>query len=511
MRRQFGVTSLAALLALALPLSAQEGAQGTNRPVSTSQERGDTVRIIITGKLELDYVYRAAQVTAFTDSFSNPTGAGAVPGSEGEDTFEGEWAVRFTAELSNKVTVIVEVGTLRVDGSPSATGTGGDQDGIRRYGTSESVPIDLRDAQMIIHDLFLEGLELVGGTPGWSFNPRGQGGSMAFDPRRSQTVTRNLDSDGTFTLRDNGDARLAEAAFVDELLPVGAVLTYNRASIQVDLVLLPAVIEGGATGDGEAMYALDVLYKLDALGKGSQFGIIIALFQADTNAAGVPVSESDAEIWTFGTGGTLKLADGAFEVFAEGYLQRGVAGYLAGSGQTIYAKGSAYTLGVQYNYTVGNPMPIWIGASFTSFSGERDEDPGDHTAERFAGYESLNDLLVMEDSYYGFDWDSNYQAFKIWLGTRVSTARKDDLELNAILGVLEATEKVLTPGGDTNDELGYEIDFRIRWHLSKQAVLHASLGLLFGNEILKESMLPDVNPDASANTQVFVLGMDLNF
>jgi hypothetical protein len=514
-----GISTLAAILSLALPAFSQE--EGASRPVGTSPERGNTVRIFITGNLQLDGVYRAHSVTAFTDSFSNfQGGAGTIPraqtiaGAKSEDTVEGQWGVRFTAELSNRVTVVVEVGTLRVDGSPDPGAVNGnDQDGIRRFGLDTSPPIDLREAHLLIHDLFTPGFQVQIGITTWVFNPRGSGGSMAFDPRRSQTINRNLDSSGNFIDRDVAEDRLFEAGFVDQLQPVGGVMTYNRESFQIDIVLLPAVAEGGHTGNDESLYAVDLIYRLDALGlgKGSQVAVIVAQTSTRTVAPGSAGDTKGAQLWTFGTGGILKLADGMFEVFAEGYIQRGEVGRNANNGDAIKARGTAGVIGFQFNYTVGNPMPIWAGASFTHMSGDKDEDPTNHTADRFAGYESVNDLLVLEDPYFGYDWDSNIQVLKIWLGGRVSTFSKDDLEITAIVGFAETEERVFVPGGGTKDDLGNEIDIRFRWSMTKQSTLYLQGGFLWGSAILREVLDQGGNRDVTSNAQVVVLGMDISF
>jgi hypothetical protein len=504
--------SILALVMAAGPAFAQEGGGGQQRPVTTSAERGDTVKIIVTGNLILDYVRRAQEVTAYTDSFSNPTGVGTPLTSQSEDTFEGYWAIRFTAELSNQVSVVVEVGTLRVDGSPDASGTSDDQVGIRRYGTDESVPLDLREARLQVKDFFIPGLGAQFGIPEWAFNPRGTGGSMAFDVRHSQTIDRNLSSDGTLNVQDQSDTKLAESAFVDEVhMPLGAVVTMSREAFQFDLVLLPTVNEGGHAGNDESLYAVDFILKLDSLGRGSQIGVIVAVHRIETVHPDNAADQSDAVFYTYGVGGILKLADGMIDVFGEGYIQRGRAGNFTGTAHDIEARGNAVSFGFQFNYTVGNPMPIWAGASFTQISGEDDLDANDQSADSFASYESVADLIVLENPYYGFDWDSNIQVLKIWAGGRVTTFRKDDLEISGIIGFAETEERVAVPTGGTKDDLGTEIDVTLRFHLTKQASIYATYGVLNNSDVLRHAMSPDTNEDASASTQIFVFGMAINF
>jgi hypothetical protein len=63
----------------------------------------------------------------------------------------------------------------------------------------------------------------------------------------------------------------------------------------------------------------------------------------------------------------------------------------------------AFCFQVGATYTFGKP---WVGFHVTYFSG--DDDPAaDRKASAFNSYENISDLLILEDMYLGFDWDSN--------------------------------------------------------------------------------------------------------
>src|SRR5262245_20610717 len=204
-------------------------AQAQEKQVTTSKGNTETARVFVSGNQTTDYVQRGRELTAFTDSISNPNGAGNPTGSRSENTFEGEMGVRFTAELTNKVTAVVEVGTRRVDGDPDfATGDGG----INRFGEGQALTIKLKEANLVLPIPGIPGLQGQLGITTWKLNPRGKGGALAFDPRNSQTVTRNLDSDDApFNRRDDAFNRFAEAAFAEFAQPVGAVFTYQDGPI----------------------------------------------------------------------------------------------------------------------------------------------------------------------------------------------------------------------------------------------------------------------------------------
>src|SRR5438132_882888 len=105
MRSILGATAF--ILATAASALAQE------RPLSTTKEMDQTVRVTVTGEVDLDYVWRRQEITAFKGGVS---GAGAPGNSDSENTFEGFVALRLNVELSDKVSAIIEVGTKRVDG-----------------------------------------------------------------------------------------------------------------------------------------------------------------------------------------------------------------------------------------------------------------------------------------------------------------------------------------------------------------------------------------------------------
>jgi hypothetical protein len=105
-----------------------------------------------------------------------------------ENTFEGFVALRVTAELSDKITGVIEFGTKRADSgvinyfaAPSGTG-------------SAAISLQLREANITIQELFLPEIKLQAGISTWSFDIRGKGQSLAFDPRHSQRFNRNVNA-----------------------------------------------------------------------------------------------------------------------------------------------------------------------------------------------------------------------------------------------------------------------------------------------------------------------------
>src|SRR5438309_4537740 len=122
------------------------------KPLSTSKEMDQTVRVTVTGEVDLDYVWRRQEITAFTGGVGGASGPG---NSASENTFEGFVALRLNVELSDKVSAIVEVGTKRVDGGrinffAGSNGAGG----------STALTVQLREAAVRLSELFMPELSL---------------------------------------------------------------------------------------------------------------------------------------------------------------------------------------------------------------------------------------------------------------------------------------------------------------------------------------------------------------
>src|SRR5581483_5757641 len=98
---------------LALSLLAALPAQAQEKPVVTSKDRPDTVKITVTGEVDLQYVWRRDEITTFTGGAQNLTPPADV-GSQ--NTLEGFVALRMNMELSDKVSTVIEVGTKQADG-----------------------------------------------------------------------------------------------------------------------------------------------------------------------------------------------------------------------------------------------------------------------------------------------------------------------------------------------------------------------------------------------------------
>ena len=463
-------------LLLALLVLAQEG-----KPVSTVPKMEETVRVTLTGEIEFDYVWRRQEIVAFTGGVS---GTSAPGNADSENTFEGFLALRMNIDLSDNVSAAFEIGTKRVDGGsinffagPANGGTG-----------SNALSIQLREAHLLFKEVFWPELSLKAGIMDWGFDLRGRGSSTAFDLRHSQRFIHALSpaGDGPLTLG-------AHASDPEELEPVGFWVRLARTLFTLDVVALPAVIEGGSVHNDESFYAVDLFYKFDS--KESRVGILLAV----TNDPG-----GRSTIFTYGGGLDWRGLSEGLDITAEFYFQNGWNNSppLA---STVKVGGYAFNAGVEYVFNAD--LKPWIEFIFTYFSGDGDPAPNGK-ASAFNSYENIHDLLILEDMYTGFDWDTNYRAFKLSGGARLHARLKNDLKLRAIVGLAHSVEPVRFAGGPTH-KLGTEVDLTADLELTHQVTINAGVGFLFGSKILFESM--GGTGDASRQALLFTLGTDLRF
>jgi len=454
---------LFALLALV-----QEG-----KPVSTLPKMEDTVKVTLSGEVEFDYVWRRQEMTAFTASVSGT--------NESENTFEGFIALRMNIDLSDNVSAMFELGTKRVDAGkinffagPSGTG-------------SAALSLQLREAQITFKEMFWPELSLQAGITTWGFDVRGRGSSTAFDLRHSQRFVHALSAAG-----DGAGTLALHAGDPEELEPAGVWLRMARTSFTLDLVALPAVIEGGSVNNDESFYAVDLFYKFDS--KDSRVGLIVAL----TNDPG-----GHSTIFTYGGGVNLRSLMEGMDICAEFYFQNG----RNGGSPSVTVGGYAFNTSVEYVFAAD--LKPWIELGFTYFSGDGDA-AANGKASAFNSYENIHDLLILEDMYTGFDWDTNYRAIKLSGGVRLHARLKNDLKIRAIVGIAQTVEPVRF-GAVTTHKLGNEADLTVDWELTRQVTINFGFGYLFGSKVLLESMGGAGAGDAERQTMLFTLGTDLRF
>lgn len=439
---------------LALSAHAQQGIQ-------TNADRKETLKVTVSGGFDMDWVFRGKELVAVLGG-----------GFEDEARIESNANVRLDIDLSNKVSVLVNLAAVRLNGTYADIG---------HLGSADGQVVRLWDLAVRMQEVLDPAITIqVGTNNDFMFDIRGNGSPLFFAPGMS----------GSFGLNDGGTLDYNQAA--------GLVLWYNRDAAHFAVALLPAIIEGGAASNDEAAYAVTFYYDLDSVGKGSRIGAILAVNTLSTASAGSATSS----IITIGGGASLKGLGGmeGLEVFGEFYVQSGDIGSSGDAG------GTAFHLGGRYNLQgEGNP---WLEVQFSMLSG--DDDPLDTDADQFLSYENVNDFMIVESNLYGINIGTNLTAIKIMGGISFTSGggEKNNMTLSGGLGIFTLSEDVNVGGtiGDT-DELGTEFDVKLTIAYSKQVSIDAGVAFLFGSEVLEGATAPEDED----STSLFMLGLNGRF
>jgi hypothetical protein len=207
---------------------------------------------------------------------------------------------------------------------------------------------------------------------------------------------------------------------------------------------------------------------------------------------------------TIGLGASLQDAFAkGLEIFFQVYFQTGSVTEVGTT--SIDAGGFAFEIGVKYVFE--SSVHPWIEAKLDILSGDDGTGATDDKVDAFLSYESVADLMILEDQYFGADWDTNLFAFKFSGGVALSTGTgKDNLRISGIIGLCKTDEDV-TFGAVKEDALGTEFDVKVQYDYSKQVTLEAGGAFLFGSDILELSGGGSANPNADDSSMLFWFGI----
>jgi hypothetical protein len=435
--------------------------------VDKNKDNTETVKITVSGGWDIDFVFRSKEL------------ADALIGVQRDTTtLEANANVRLDIDLTEKVSVVVNLATERLDngfvsgflGSSLATGDDG-------------LDVVIWDLAVKMQEVLDPAITIQLGTQNdFMFDVRGKGSPLFFAPGHSTSMATKANSGDT-----TGNS--------DYMQPSGAVVWYNREAAHFALALLPAIIEGGDPGNDEAAYAATLYYDLDSVGKGSRLGVILCASSLTAGAVG----SSTSSIITIGAGASLKGLGGmeGLEVFAEFYFQSGDVGSTGDAGGTAFHLGGHYDL-------QGDSAP-WVEVQFTMLSG--DDDFVDTDIDSFLSYENVNDLLIIEGQLFGFNWNTNMTTIKIMGGMSFTAGggAKNNVSLSGALGICKTSEDVGVAPNDT-DKLGTEFDVKLTYWFSKAVSFDVNLGFLSGSDVLELATFPTED-----SASVFTVGMTGKF
>jgi hypothetical protein len=365
-------------------------AQGRQARVDRAQDE-ETIRITLSGEIELDYVWRRQEIVAFTgggERRQRPRVRGI------REHVRGVRRPPDNIDLSDNVSAMFEVGTKRVDAGS-----------INFFAAPRPRPAAARAARpddpaprasILIKELYWTELSLKSGIMDWGFDVRGRGSSTAFDLRHSQQFIHAPQPRGRHrrharrprNRQGRNWSRWASGSGTPDPLHPRTWSPCRRSS------------EGGSVHNDESLYAIDLFYKFDS--KESRFGLIFAV----TNDPGD--RQHDLYVRRRARPGRRLLT--TWTSYAEFYFQNGIQQRPGGRPRRSRSAATAFNAGPSTSSTpTSSPGSSF---TFTYFSGDGDCDQNGK-ASAFNSYENIRDLLILEDMYTGFDWDTNYRALKL--------------------------------------------------------------------------------------------------
>ena len=460
------------LAAMVIPAVAQE-------KIDIDPKNTETVKVTVSGGVTLDWVWRDRTLTAARGPFGF---YGVDPGESGrtEGVVEAQASIRLDVDLSEKVRLAIQIDNKRFEGSS----------GVDALGTNpEGLPIFVRELNFRFFEVFHKAIEVTAGVQPWTFDVRGTGHAFFWDPSNSGSFTRNAGS-------GIGGGTGTASGVRDQLQPVGVVGSWTTEQFRATLALLPAIIEGGSTQHDEAAYLASAIYELNSIGRGSRVGAIAALHTLNFG------SGSFSDLLTFGVEGVVRhLWIEGLEVYNATYIQAGQIGTVVGTSDSVKADGWAFELGARY--TEGDSSwPWWVEVKFTYLSGDRDQGTGNTRVDAFLSYENVDDLLILEDDFFGFDWDTNLRALKFMAGVNII---EEKLEIGIVFGFCQSATDVTFASGDEKT-LGKEIDVKATWSPHKQLTVEGGVALLVTADLLEKSLGGPADGDANDGAALFMVG-----
>ncbi|MBI3269825.1 MAG: hypothetical protein HYZ53_12440 [Planctomycetes bacterium] len=523
---------------------------------------------------------------------NNSRGAGPI-NSAPSDFVNPQIRINFDIELAEKVSALISLETKRLDSDPFAGNRGVDDTGLSVFETrqdwgsnanknlvgDENFSLTIGQAYVKVSEFLLQQLSLKIGIQDLKYDLRGNGQCWFMDVRHSEyaflsPTTENFGPEGsTYGYSAFNPNSHAAGIFRDEISsPGGAKITFSDGdTLFVDVFAMKTLETRNFFGDfndrgvldknrvnqrrdgetqshfDEDIYGLNVDYNIPD--SKSILNFVTTAFSGDSGSS---------LIWTVG-GGADYFID-ALEIFGEIYGQWGTYGNLRGNvngaavnnqfGDNIARTREArngqpfgtsldresidhesWMLHAGLKYTFDMSVKPWVEVSGAYVDGDDgDVDDDDNENNDFVSYENNNETLILEDSTFGLDVDSNYWKIALGLGITASLDHQDDFKwgltwtyaevattpdrvgrttvLNRALGVGDANNvDSRTDLVDVDDQLGHELDWRTTWHYSESLSFNFNAGWLIDPEFFTS----DSTYRASGDMYIITLDTNLKF
>ncbi|MBI4834954.1 MAG: hypothetical protein HY811_09085 [Planctomycetes bacterium] len=464
----------------------------------------------LSGDVELPTAYRSKEINTFHNGALSHSDTILTP----LITINTKW------ELAEKVTAIVQFENRRVsalnDAGAAATGTASNVD----LGGADNISPAIEQAYIRVGEFFSPKLTMSYGIQDLKFTLREGEGAFFMDVSEAQTYSVWLPMDSQIA------ANAATARGVSEFS--GFLFNYGSLkddNYQVDF-MYGVTRQTGAARANDNLVGVNVAYKLP--GEKNVLKVLIAqMNNPDTN--GGAALNTGLNAMTIGFGVDYFGAVPNLELYFEYYNQTGTLSNIgvnaAGQVADVDQVASAYRLGGRYDFVDVSVKP-YVDLSMWNVSGGDDSNAYKSASVKytennhFISYENSQSTMILEDSLYGLDLDSNYNAIKIEAGIKTSLklgGNSMPLNLKMLIGqfTLDTPPFTNTAGPDgllltgddvakaADDALGMEVDIKATLKYSDNVDFVLGLGMLSGGDFFDSIAFTNPTPTNAGAYETF--------
>ncbi len=439
------------------------------------------LRITLSGELQFDYVFRndryfdAALGNAIDGSPGNPLGwdGTTIGGDDGDYFLMPTLTLHIDTQLADGVNAMV---TLATPFNAFGENVGGSDGG-------EGRDLEVDEAYVRWMGAFVPDLSLVLGIQDYSVDFAGNGNPFFLHVGASESAFLNpVPAPGDF-----GSPQSSSSGSPGSREAAGALGQLNMGDAELDLFYF-TLNETFRADDDETLFGAVFDYEFETKDWLGNVGLLLVDLQSD----------STSSVWTWGGGGSLESAAGDLRIYGEAYGQFGrYRNNLSGFGRISQDRSFALLGGVRYFVGGMEDVRPWIDLSYTEISG--DDNGNDDDNGNFVSLEANNDTIIVEDSYYGLDIDTNYRALKFKGGLNLT----DDWSIEGLYAYFELQDNSngTASNSTSSDKLGDEIDIIVNYRATDYLSFQFGSGWLFNANAL----------GVGSNITVTVLSAEIRF
>lgn len=400
------------------------------------------IRITLSGEVRFDFVYRndtyfdAALGDAVTGAPGAPLGwdATTAGGNDGDSFFMPYFLLAIDVQLAEGVRTMLSLETPFNNFGDNVGGTTG----------SEGRDVEIGDAYIEWMGAFVPELTLVAGIQNYRLDFAGNGNPFLVDIGRAESAFANPNAGADF-----GTPQSSSSGSPGSLEAAGVLGEVQLGDVEVDLFYF-TLEETFRADEDDSMFGATADYIFETEDWNGSIGVVMYDLQNNPSSS----------VWTYGGGGHLESAGGDLRVYGEAYGQFGrYLNNLSGFGRISQNRSWAAFGGVRFSPGGFGDVRPWIDASYWELSG--DDNGNDDENGNWVSLEGNNDTLIVEDSYYGLDIDTNYRAVKFRGGMNVT----DDWSFEVLYGYFELQDNSneTASNGTSSDKIGDEIDLTLHY------------------------------------------------